>query len=225
MDMNLQNYWVIGDVHGCIHTLEKLIKKLPKDSVPVFVGDLVDRGLFSKDVLEFVMLNNYTVVFGNHEYLMYNYARDAIIRDIQSIWSVSKKSYGGLRTVQSYGNDIDTLLKHIDYITALPKYLEIGKYFITHGFGLPYYKSKDDKSKWMSIYTNRLENPFPDWENGWKEYEIVNIFGHTPYKEVLFGKNYIGVDTGAVFGKKLSAVNLGIRKVIEQKTVKKDIEY
>jgi len=43
--------WCIGDVHGCIFTLEKLVNKLPKNSKLIFVGDLVDRGNFAKEVI------------------------------------------------------------------------------------------------------------------------------------------------------------------------------
>ncbi len=217
---DLKKYWIIGDIHGCIFTLEKLIDKLPKGSNPIFVGDLVDRGNYSKEVIEFVIENNYQSVFGNHEYLMFNYARDAMIRNIQSMWSMSNKSYGGLKTLHSYANSENTLLKHIEFIEKLPKYLEIDNYFITHGFGLPYYKRRDTFSK--DLYTNRLEDISLDWESSWKDYKVINVFGHTHYKDVKFGKNYIGIDTGAVFGNKLSAVNLKTKEIISQKTIKKD---
>ena len=219
----LENYWVIGDVHGCIFTLENLIKKLPKEAKPIFVGDLVDRGKHAKEVMQFVIGNNYLAVFGNHEYLMYNYARDAILRNIQSIWL--RNEYGGYPTSKSYQNDIDILMQHINYIEKMPKYIEIDKYFITHGFGLPYYQKRDTKSKIKRLYTKRLEEytknelvKIQDQNN-----DIINIFGHTPYEKVLFGENYIGIDTGCVFGKKLSALNLGTHKVISEQTNNKDI--
>jgi len=219
--MNLEQYWIIGDVHGCMFTLEKLIKKLPKDAKLIFIGDLVDRGNFSKEVMEFVIENNHTSIFGNHEYLMFNYARDAIIRNKHSMWSLDKV-YGGWKTVKSYQKDIDTLLKHIEFIPKMPKYLEIENYFLTHGFGLPYYRRKDTKEFQMDLYTNRLEDISLDWEKEWEDYEIINIFGHTPYNDVLFDKNYIGIDTGCSLGNKLSAVNLKTHKVISQKADRRD---
>ena len=36
--------FIIGDVHGCVHTLDALIKKIPSHELLVFVGDLIDRG-------------------------------------------------------------------------------------------------------------------------------------------------------------------------------------
>jgi len=221
---DLTNYWVIGDVHGCMFTLEKLVSKLPKESKLIFVGDLVDRGNYSKEVIEFVMQNNYRCVFGNHEYLMFNYARDAMIRGKQSMWSMSNETYGGLNTLHSYANDETALLKHIDFIEKLPKYLEIDDYIITHGFALPYYKRRDQHNFQNELYTSRLEDISLDWELDWRDYKVINVFGHTPYEEVKFGKNYIGVDTGAVFGNKLSAVNLLTKEVISQNSIEKDIQ-
>lgn len=217
----LEQYWIIGDVHGCMFTLEKLIKKLPKDAIPIFVGDLVDKGKYFKEVMEFVLQNGYLVVEGNHEFLMYNYIRDAIFRKKRSIWL--HDSYGGAQTVLSYKDDCDTtLLKHIEFIETMPKYIEIENYFITHGFGLPYYKRRNDKRYVRKLYVQRLEE-LKDEEEDWRSYDIVNVFGHTPYPDVLFGKNYIGIDTGCVYGNKLSALNLKTYKVISENVDNRDI--
>ena len=219
----IAKYWIIGDVHGCMFTLEKLLKQLPQDAKPIFIGDLVDRGNYSKEVMEFVIKNRHIAIFGNHEYLMFNYARDAIIRDKHAMWSLDK-AYGGQKTVISYKKDIDTLLRHIDYIPTMPKYLEIEGYFLTHGFGLPYYQRKDDPNYQMRLYTNRLENDSLDWERGWYEYETINIFGHIPYEEVYFGSNFIGIDTGCAMGGGLSAVQLKSHEVVSIAADWRDLE-
>ena len=67
---------IIGDVHGCYKTLIALIEKLPKDRNITFVGDLIDRGPGSKDVVEFVRKNNYRCVRGNHEDMAKNTPMD-----------------------------------------------------------------------------------------------------------------------------------------------------
>ena len=219
----IEKFWVIGDVHGCMFTLEKLLKQLPHDATPIFIGDLVDRGNHSKEVMEFVIANNHIAIFGNHEYLMFNYARDAIIRDKHAMWSLDS-AYGGAQTVESYKNAIDTLLRHIDYIPTMPKYLEIGAYFLTHGFGLPYYRRKDDPNYQMKLYTNRLENNPQDWEREWHAYEVINIFGHTPYEEVYFGDNFIGIDTGCAMDGRLSAIQLRRHEVVSVAVDSKDLE-
>ena len=219
----MEAYWVIGDVHGCMFTLEDLIKKLPKGSVPIFVGDLVDKGKHSKDVMEFVLENKHLTVEGNHEFLMYNYIRDAVFRGKRTLWL--SEIYGGLATVRSYRNDHDAIMKHIKFIEEMPKYIEIKNYFITHGFGLPYYKRRENKQYVKKLYTQRMEES-NDEEEPWQTYNIINVFGHTPYPDVLFGKNYIGIDTGCVYGMtggKLSALNLGTHRVISEDLDDKDI--
>ncbi len=55
MSKKTKNIFVIGDVHGCYHTLVKLVEKLPKKAELIFVGDLCDRGNFSRNVIDFVM--------------------------------------------------------------------------------------------------------------------------------------------------------------------------
>lgn len=59
MHKDLHNTFVIGNVHGCYHTLLNLIQKLPSDAKLIFVGDLCDKGNYSEDVIEFIIQNNY----------------------------------------------------------------------------------------------------------------------------------------------------------------------
>ena len=63
--------YIIGDVHGCIKTLKALISQLPQNAQIVFTGDLIDRGRYSKDVIEFVRINNYKCIIDNHEEMQY----------------------------------------------------------------------------------------------------------------------------------------------------------
>ena len=68
--MKNKNIYIIGDVHGCYKTLLALIKQLPKNAHICFVGDLINKGKNSSDVLDFVIENNYDCVLGNHELFM-----------------------------------------------------------------------------------------------------------------------------------------------------------
>ena len=220
----LNNTFVIGDVHGCYHTLIKLVKKLPKNANIIFLGDLCDKGNFSKEVLEFVINNNHTCIYGNHEFLFYNYARDAILRDIHKMWSTND-AYGGAKTVRNYGNDYNLLHKHIKWIETLPKYLLIDNYFLTHGFGLAYFKRRDKKKYQKSLYVNRITNndSKKDWED-YSNYDVINIFGHCIFNDVLIGKNYYGIDTGCYNGGKLTALNLGTKEIYNMDAVDIDIK-
>jgi serine/threonine protein phosphatase 1 len=210
------NIWIIGDVHGCYNTLVALVDKLPKNSRIIFVGDLVDKGKYTKKVLDFVIEKGYETLLGNHEYLMSHYIQKVLVdKNYNSNWY---KKFGGTATVDNYKDDVESLHKHLKWIKTLPHYIKIDNYFITHGFGLPYYSRRDDKKFKKSLITNRLDNKKDDWED-FSKYDIVNIFGHTPVDDVVIEDNYIMLDTGCVYGNKLSAINIFTKEVITQKTL------
>ncbi len=65
---------VIGDIHGCYHTLTRLYKeiKTKHPDIPIYsVGDLVDRGKFSFEVVEFIKENEIVFTAGNHDLMFY----------------------------------------------------------------------------------------------------------------------------------------------------------
>ena len=69
------NVWVIGDIHGFGETLRILVDKLniQGGDFVVLLGDLIDRGPNSYDVVQFVKTsNNIVTVKGNHEKMMIN---------------------------------------------------------------------------------------------------------------------------------------------------------
>ncbi len=183
-DNNLDNTYIIGDIHGCFYTLQNLIARLPNDAEFIFVGDLCDKGYFSKEVIAFVVDNGHACVKGNHEYLMETYLEDAILNDKHSPWS-SDKRYGGLVTLESYKNDHVKMLEHLNWVKNLPTYLERDKYFITHGFALPFYEHRGNPDYNREYLLNRYEVGMQvDNE------EVINIFGHCVfdewYRETIF---------------------------------------
>ncbi|MFK5976264.1 MAG: metallophosphoesterase [Sulfurovum sp.] len=216
--------FVIGDIHGCYHTLMALIAKLPKDARLIFVGDLCDRGNYSKEVIEFISSNNYECVLGNHDYYMLRYIYDTLDGK-RNMWN-SYENMGHDTTLSSYANDRESLDKHILWISTLPQYIQIDEYFITHAFALPYYQRRDNHKFKEALMINRLNAPLrwkANWEKDWKQYPIINIFGHDDADEVQIGDNYYGIDTACVYGGKLTAIELGTMKLYQQKLLKRDI--
>jgi serine/threonine protein phosphatase 1 len=224
MSKKSKETFVIGDVHGCYHTLLNLLKKLPKKSKLIFVGDLCDKGRYSKDVIEFVLQNGHICIKGNHEHLVQTYLKKAVLKgDMSSKWA-SRKGWGGKETIENYRGDLESMKRHLDWIKSLPLYYEVENFFITHGFGLPYYERKHQCSS--KLFVNRIDDStyMKDWED-FRDYKVINIFGHCNFKEVLRGKNYICIDTGCCYGNKLTALNLKTLEIVEEKTDRKDISF
>lgn len=220
----MKQTYVVGDVHGCFYTLMALVGNLPKDADLVFVGDLCDKGLYTKKVIDFVKNNGFRSVLGNHDFHMIKYLKSALNGE-KFKWNTSGE-YAGDATVANYRDCDEKIVdEHIEWISSLPTYVEIGQYFITHGFGLPYYVRKDAKRSKLPLRTNRISSTrhINDWEAGWEEYEVVNIFGHDSFDDVAIGKNYYGIDTGCKYSNKLTAIELGSMQIIQEKTNAKDI--
>ncbi|MDY3112801.1 MAG: metallophosphoesterase, partial [Helicobacter sp.] len=148
-----QPLYIIGDVHGCYKTLCALIEKLPQkwDSQIIFVGDLIDRGKESCEVIDLVIKNNYACILGNHEELMLEYYHALPSNPMRSasVWICN----GGHETMQSYQNNggYQKIHEHLDYLSTLPRFLEIDypdenglRLFVTHGFGLPLYRERNE---------------------------------------------------------------------------------
>lgn len=222
-----QKTYVIGDVHGCYYTLLELLEKLDNDARIIFVGDFCDRGLYSKNVIELIIQQNYECILGNHEDFMIKHFDD-YLNQKENRW-YDNLQIGGKQTIDSYNSDNQLIQQHIKYLKKLPRYIQIDKYFITHGLGLPYFKRRDIKDKDIQdgIMKARLSDETSkwgaNWEKEWRSYDVINIFAHTPYKEVKIGKNFYGIDTGCVYGKKLTALELGSMKIIDVELNKKDI--
>lgn len=117
---------IIGDIHGCYDELCELLKQLgwitlshgavyhPQGRRLVFVGDLVDRGPASKQVVAFVkyhMASQHAVcVKGNHDDKFYRWAQGNKV----------KLRASHLVTTEQYENDEPTKLAHSEWINSLP---------------------------------------------------------------------------------------------------------
>lgn len=229
---------IIGDVHGCYETLLRLIDKLPKNEELFFVGDLCDRGARSAEVLEFVIENRYGCVLGNHDILMAKFAQKYLKNELEKeneYW-IKNRGYGGKATVKSYMGREELLASHVAWLDTLPVFAEFAELqdirgrhlFITHGFGLPYYKRRVFADNEESIRTaflwNRVGNPYGyEWEDVSEYTHIVNVFGHDTFEKPLIEHNHIGIDTGCGYGKKLTALRFPQMEFFDQEVVKGDI--
>lgn len=120
---------VIGDVHGHYDTLIALLDAVSptsKDEI-YFLGDLIDRGPKSAQVVDLVMRNNFYCLRGNHEEMLLDVVGTGEVSvDLYQSWLYS----GGHATVDSYDSKIPQ--EHIDWIKGLPLYLDLGDYWLVH---------------------------------------------------------------------------------------------
>ena len=201
--------YVVGDLHGCYHTLLRLVARLPENADLIFVGDLCDGGRYTPEVVEFVKRGGYRCVLGNHDvHMLLNL--EAALKGKSSDWSTLPK-YAGHTTVESYRRHPPSLVKeHLEWLRGLPQAIETQGYLITHGFGLPFY-GIDHPRREFFMRVNRLGDArYKEWYR--PDYErlgIINIFGHDAFCEIRRGPNYCAIDTGVKRGHRLTAVRLG----------------
>lgn len=225
---------VIGDVHGCYYTLKELVDKIKNKypNIKIFcVGDLVDRGNNSFEVIEFVVAEKIQCVIGNHDFMFYSNMRDPY-----SLMAKSWNYNGAETTLASYKDKLNQMDKHLDLIINSPLFFNLEDCFISHAGISKSLKDKlpenflSDDAALKEILSNDLFN-----QNSiiWARGDLLNIgrlqvIGHTHRKEVFFDKvsNAIYIDTTAFGNNKLSAAIVEQNKLIEiidQKTNADDV--
>ncbi|MEM1368599.1 MAG: metallophosphoesterase family protein [Cyanobacteria bacterium P01_H01_bin.15] len=121
---------IIGDVHGHYDALMSLVEKIdPRGNDQLyFLGDLIDRGPQSADVVRFVMENQYPCLLGNHEEMLLFAISPSgeINREALQNWL----SAGGNATLASYNNRIPH--EHLLWLRERPMYLDLGDVWLAH---------------------------------------------------------------------------------------------
>ncbi len=186
--------------------IEALLRRLPVDwssDTVVFLGDYVDRGPDSRKVID-LMLELYKahpkrLVFlrGNHEEMFLQY----LAGEISPIYLLA---LGGKQTLNSYPSEDGRPLvpdSHRLFLERLRLYYEIDDYIFVHAGlrpGMPLEEQQPSDLLWI-----RSEFIRSDYDWGKRV-----VFGHTPFSVPLVEKNKIGIDTGAVYGGRLTALVL-----------------
>ncbi len=223
---------VIGDIHGCYFTLKELVG-IVKDKYPQIkiysVGDLVDRGNFSFEVIEFIKNEKINFTPGNHDYMFYYFINQPN-SEMGQTWLYN----GYEKTLASYENKLDKIEQHLKIILSAPIYIDEDDCFISHAGVSKYYKNKLPKNfqNNLSVFDNILVNDLYN-EHGilWTREELLNIgklqvVGHTRREEVFFHEqnNVVYIDTSIYTGNKLSSVVVDKNKIIDIISVKTKFE-
>ena len=228
----MENVYIISDVHGCYKSLLALIDKLPnkKDSKIIFVGDLVDRGANSYDVIKLVMENNYDCTLGNHEKVFLEYV--PMLENDRQNPSLANWLFknGGEQTLNSYTSK-EEFNKQLDFLGTLPLYLEYKDYKTQDGRYLVVSHSAVGEAWKLRTSTNevnikRFENQvlwsrYKDFDNN----QIFNVYGHTIYEEPMISKHSAAIDLGCYQSKeklsnpRLCALEFPSMKVYTQENI------
>ncbi|MBE8517531.1 polynucleotide kinase-phosphatase [Amycolatopsis sp. H6(2020)] len=222
---------VIGDVHGCAAELEELLAELgyadgvhPDGRTAVFVGDLVDRGPDTPGVLRRVMAmassGNALVVCGNHE--------QKLVRALHG--RKVNVAHGLAESLEQLGTESEEFRRQVhEFCDGLIAHyvLDGGKLVVAHA-GLPerYHGRASGRVRSMALYGDTTgetdEYGLPvrlPWARDYRGAAMV-LYGHTPTLEPEWVNNTMCLDTGAVFGGKLTALRYPEREVVSVKAHK-----
>ncbi len=198
--------YAIGDIHGMLSSLEELFDRLPLDPANdtlAFLGDYIDRGPDSHGVIEFIltlMEEGFHVVClrGNHEVMLTDHINGRA--DLLFLCN------GGEATLDSYrrasgGASASLPSDHREFIRDLLPYYEMDDFILVHA-GLRPGVALCDQSE-TDLFWIRSDFIYSNHDFGKRV-----VFGHTPFSQPYVDKYKIGIDTGAVYGNRLSCVRL-----------------
>lgn len=215
--------YAVGDIHGRADLLIRLMRLVEEDAVDapelrkviVFLGDYVDRGFQSRDVIEYLssgVLEGYETHFlkGNHEYAFEMFLSDPTFGPE---WA----RFGGAETLMSYGiqpprSKIDKSgweqvcaklnqalpVEHRRFLNGLLMFKELGDYLFVHAGlrpGLSLAEQSERDFLWIRDEFLKDAGAF----------DRIIVHGHTPITEPHRDYRRIGIDTGAYLTGKLTA--------------------
>jgi serine/threonine protein phosphatase 1 len=153
----MRESWVIPDIHGCAKTLRALIEDLIKPSKHdwiYFLGDYIDRGPSSKEVIDYLMYlqeedYNIRLLLGNHEdYLVKSVQQEQALKSVLGFRQKNRTKkewmfHGGRQTMESFQiTDLREFpVDYLDWMKQLEYYIELDQYILVHA-GLNF-KNKD----------------------------------------------------------------------------------
>jgi serine/threonine protein phosphatase 1 len=219
--------YAIGDIHGHLGLLQAAHELIATDMAQhgpgqvIHVGDLVDRGPDSRDVIDYLMQGqgqgqDWVVLKGNHDRMFTRFLRDPAEQDpgLKSEYSWLHPRLGGATTLASYGvakADDRPVAKvhadaraavpraHLDYLDALPTSHLAGEALFVHAGirpGVPLDQQTETDLLWIrDAFLIEAVSFGP-----------LVVHGHTAIDQATHYGNRINLDSGAAYGGPLSAV-------------------
>lgn len=204
----------IGDIHGRLAKLKDMIEQIEpqKEDTLVFLGDYIDGGAQSYEVVEQVIqlkrtLPNVIALRGNHEDFVISLFMGNLNPREREIWLTMN---GGKVTRASYRNKGHDLNVHQEFYMNLTHCFETEGFFFCHAGVRPGVPLKDQRK------TDLLEIGEPFLSSD-RDFGKIVVHGHTITDRIVVKHNRIGIDTGAAQYGPLSAIELPSLKIWESR--------
>ncbi|MFL6227459.1 MAG: metallophosphoesterase [Pyrinomonadaceae bacterium] len=189
---------VIGDIHGCYDELSDLLDRVGvgADDRVVAVGDLVVKGEKNREVLDlFISDPRFSAVIGNHD--------RALLRHWLRVEKSHSKAHKKARKELKDGRAL-----YMAYLASLPTTIDLGTHLVVHAGlrpGVPLSEQTiEDLTELRTLGLDRTSRFGVPWYDVYDGRQIV-LFGHWPANEPRRAKRALGLDTGCVYGYRLTA--------------------
>jgi hypothetical protein len=189
---------VVGDIHGCYDELMDLLDKVDfsaSDRV-ICVGDLIAKGEKNRAVLDLFMTDErFETVIGNHDLALRRRWNGEGIE----LKTSQKEAHKELKPYKEH---------YLPYLNSLPFTIDLGTHLVVHAGLRPNVALHSQTTDDLTLL--RTLGPDPESDEGTPWYYVYNgekvvIFGHWVADEPRRGPKAIGLDTGCVYGHRLTA--------------------
>ena len=201
-------FYAIGDIHGCYDLLQGLLAQLEPDIPVICLGDYIDRGPNSAEVLRFLHANpQITCLMGNHEAML---LRFLAAPEKNAAWL----RHGGVETLESFGlvpqEDLGALCDQltaamgaelIAWIQGLPTWWQSGNVVLTHA-------GADPRGAIADQPQDNLIWGHPDFHRLRRADGLWVVHGHVITSAPTQARGRINIDTGAFATGRLTAARV-----------------
>ena len=196
-ETNMGRTIVVGDIHGCFDELTDLLNliELQQDDRVIAVGDLIVKGEKNQEVLDlFISDHRFSSVIGNQDRALRQYWRGESV----TLTSAQQATCAALEfNRQHYSN----------YLQSLPYLIDLGSHLVVHAGlrpGVPLDRQAPaDLTEFRTMGADPASREGVPWYEVYQGEKIV-LFGHWPASQPRRAQRAIGLDTGCVYGGRLT---------------------
>ena len=209
----------VGDIHGCVDELKSLMEKVKFNKSTdrlIYLGDIINKGPNSRAVVDYIISQDAECLLGNNE--------------IGFLDLLSRGGYPGSSLHFAVEQFADNLDYYVKFFESLPLYIEEDDFIAVHA-GIAPGKTPEQCSKrilttirtWDGTGHDLNNSSHPPWYELYEGQKTV-IYGHYAKKGLTVRANTIGLDSGCVFGGRLSCLIWPSREIVQVQAQKVYLE-